>query len=124
MKKSIAGDAIVSFDGILPGFRPKSYERIAGANERILVASMGVNARGLKVARSFAGQPGCELLYVDSRAADKCTADVEKIIMVTSMAFQAAILPAVAIPVFIILNRKRMMGENKASGRMNIGLKL
>lgn len=81
MKKIIAGDATVSFGGILPGFMSKSYERIAGANERILVASMGVNARGLKVARSFAGQPGCELLYVcdvDSRAADKCTSDVER----------------------------------------------
>ena len=44
------------------------------------------------------------------------------LIMVTSMAFQAAILPAVAIPVFIFLNQKRMMGDNMASGRMNIGL--
>ena len=44
------------------------------------------------------------------------------LIMVTSMAFQAAILPAVAIPVFILLNRKGMMGENNASARMNVGL--
>ena len=44
------------------------------------------------------------------------------ILMVFSQAFQAAILPAVAIPVFFILNRKDIMQENRASGRMNIGL--
>ena len=44
------------------------------------------------------------------------------LIMITSMAFQAMILPAVAIPVFLLLNRKNMMGENIASRRMNIGL--
>ena len=82
MKTTIAGAATVSFGGILPGFSARSYGRIAGANERILVAGMGVNDRGLRVARSFAGQPDCEILYVcdvDSRAADKCIADVEKI---------------------------------------------
>ena len=44
------------------------------------------------------------------------------LIMIFSMAFQAAILPAVAIPVFVFLNRKNMMGEHIASARMNIGL--
>lgn len=54
-----------------------------------------------------------------------CSMFIEKsptILMVFSMAFQAAILPAVAIPVFILLNRKNIMNENKASVRMNIGL--
>jgi Mn2+/Fe2+ NRAMP family transporter len=44
------------------------------------------------------------------------------ILMVFSQAFQAAILPAVAIPVFILLNRKDIMNKNRASLKMNIGL--
>ena len=44
------------------------------------------------------------------------------VLMVFSMAFQAAILPAVAIPVFIILNKKSIMAEHKASIGLNIGL--
>lgn len=44
------------------------------------------------------------------------------ILMIFSMAFQAAILPAVAIPVYILLNRKNLMKEHKASLKMNIGL--
>jgi Mn2+/Fe2+ NRAMP family transporter len=44
------------------------------------------------------------------------------VLMVFSMAFQAAILPAVAIPVFILLNKKNIMHKNKASLGMNIGL--
>ncbi|MDA9771661.1 Nramp family divalent metal transporter [Emcibacteraceae bacterium] len=44
------------------------------------------------------------------------------ILVVFSMAFQAAILPAVALPVFLLLNREGVMKENKASLRMNIGL--
>jgi Mn2+/Fe2+ NRAMP family transporter len=44
------------------------------------------------------------------------------ILMVFSQAFQAAILPAVAIPVFYILNRRDIMQENRASTRMNTGL--
>jgi Mn2+/Fe2+ NRAMP family transporter len=44
------------------------------------------------------------------------------ILMVFSQAFQAAILPAVAIPVFYFVNRKDIMQANRASTRMNIGL--
>jgi predicted dehydrogenase len=43
---------------------------------------MGVNSRGLAVANNFAAQKNFEVLYVsdvDSRAADKCIAAVEKI---------------------------------------------
>ena len=43
-------------------------------------------------------------------------------LMVFSMAFQAAILPAVAIPIFLLLNKASLMNENKASLTMNIGL--
>ncbi|MGF1584829.1 MAG: Nramp family divalent metal transporter [Bacteroidales bacterium] len=44
------------------------------------------------------------------------------IIMVFSQAFQAAILPAVAIPVFILLNNRNVMNSNLPSMRMNAGL--
>ncbi|MCP5382764.1 MAG: Nramp family divalent metal transporter [Kordiimonadaceae bacterium] len=54
-----------------------------------------------------------------------CAIFLEKsptILMVFSMAFQAAILPAVAIPVFILLNKKSFMNDHTASSRMNAGL--
>ena len=44
------------------------------------------------------------------------------LLMVFSQAFQALILPAVAIPVFILINRKNLMNEHVASMKMNIGL--
>lgn len=43
-------------------------------------------------------------------------------LMVFSQAFQACILPAVAIPVFILINRPKIMREHKATMNMNIGL--
>jgi Mn2+/Fe2+ NRAMP family transporter len=42
--------------------------------------------------------------------------------MIFSQAFQACILPAVAIPIFILLNRKNLMKENIAGIGSNIGL--
>lgn len=75
IKKAITGTAAVSLGGILPGFSAKSYGGILGANDRIKVASMGVNSRGNAVAKNFARQENCEVLYVsdvDSRAAEKC----------------------------------------------------
>ena len=45
------------------------------------------------------------------------------VLMVIAMALQAAILPAVAIPAFYLLNRKELMGEEHlASRRWNAGL--
>jgi len=82
IKKTVAGTAAVSFGGILPGFSAKSYSNITGANERIMVACMGVNSRGLAVGTNFARQSGCEVLYscdVDSRAAEKFVGAVDKI---------------------------------------------
>jgi len=43
-------------------------------------------------------------------------------LMVFSQAFQACILPAVAIPIFVLINRKNMMNNNIAGSKMNIGL--
>jgi Mn2+/Fe2+ NRAMP family transporter len=43
-------------------------------------------------------------------------------LMIFSQAFQACILPAVAIPIFILINRKNVMKDHKASLRDNIGI--
>ena len=44
------------------------------------------------------------------------------LLMVFSQAFQALILPAVAIPIFILINRKSLMKEYVAGRMMNISL--
>jgi predicted dehydrogenase len=82
IKKASACAAAVSVGAILPGFSARSYRSILGANEKIMVAAMGVNSRGLAVATNFAAQKNAEVLYVcdvDSRAADKCIDAVQKI---------------------------------------------
>ena len=79
IKKTITGTAALSLGGMLPGFSPKSYARIVGANERVLLGVMGVNSRGLALASNFAIQPNFEVVSisdVDSRAADKCISAV------------------------------------------------
>jgi len=81
IKQAVTGVAALSVGGILPGFNAKSYGSIIGANERIRVACMGVNARGKAVAANFALQKNCEVIYVcdvDKRAAAKCISVVEK----------------------------------------------
>lgn len=80
IKSAVTGAAALSVGGILPGFSAKSYASIMGANDRIKVAMMGVNSRGLALANNFAKQAGCEIIYVsdvDSRAAAKCIKQVE-----------------------------------------------
>ena len=82
LKKVVIGTAAASFGGVLPGFSAKSYASILGANDRIRTGVMGVNARGLALASNFSLQKNCEITYisdVDTRAADKCIAAVEKL---------------------------------------------
>jgi predicted dehydrogenase len=82
IKKAALGATALTLGGVLPGFSAKSYGNILGANARIMVGMMGVNSRGLALARNFASQPNAQVLYVsdvDSRAADKCIDAVEKI---------------------------------------------
>ena len=43
-------------------------------------------------------------------------------LMVFSQAFQACILPAVAIPIFVLINNKKLMKKHKARIKMNIGI--
>jgi predicted dehydrogenase len=81
LKNAGTAAAAMTVGGILPSFSAESYRRILGSNEKITAAVMGVNSRGLSVARNFASQEACEMLYVcdvDSRAMDKCVNAVEK----------------------------------------------
>lgn len=81
IKKAMVGATALSFGGTISSFSAKSYANIAGANERIRVAIMGVNARGLALASNFSSQSNCEVTYicdVDSRATEKCSGMVEK----------------------------------------------
>ena len=43
-------------------------------------------------------------------------------LMIFSQAFQACILPAVAIPIFILMNRKKLMFTYVAKWKMNLGV--
>ena len=43
-------------------------------------------------------------------------------LMIFSQAFQACILPAVAIPILILVNRKNLMAEQKANMKENLGI--
>src|SRR5688500_18875927 len=82
IKKASSCAAAVTFGAVLPGFSASSYRNIFGANEEIMVSCMGVNSRGLAVITNFAAHKNSEVLHVcdvDSRAADKCIAEVEKI---------------------------------------------
>jgi predicted dehydrogenase len=81
IKKAVTGAAAVSVGGILPEFSARAYRGIARANDRIYVAVMGVNSRGLALSRSFARQANVEIVYicdVDSRAEAKCSDTIEK----------------------------------------------
>jgi manganese transport protein len=43
-------------------------------------------------------------------------------IMVFSQAFQALILPAVTIPIYVLINKKSLMGNETANRSMNVGI--
>ncbi|MES2796722.1 MAG: Gfo/Idh/MocA family oxidoreductase [Bacteroidota bacterium] len=82
LKKASSGAAVLTIGGILPAFSARSYNQIIGANDKINVACMGVNSRGLAVGKNFASQKICEVLHVcdvDSRASLICIDAIEKI---------------------------------------------
>jgi predicted dehydrogenase len=82
LKKTITGSAALTIGGVLPGFSAKSYSRIIGANEKVLIAIMGVNSRGLAHATNCSKMSTCEIIHicdVDSRATEKCIGTVKKI---------------------------------------------
>ncbi len=82
IKNTAGAAAALSLGGILPAFGASSYRRIIGANDRVTVASMGVNSRGFALGANFASQQNCEVLYscdVDTRASAKFAAEIQKI---------------------------------------------
>ncbi len=82
IKNSLGTVAAVTAGGVLPGFSARSYASILGANDRLSVAVMGVNSRGLALAKNFSRQPGCVVRHVcdvDSRAAARCVTAVKEI---------------------------------------------
>lgn len=63
------------------GFSAKSYGRIVGANDRIMVGVMGTNGRGSGMAANFARQKNTEVVYicdVEEKALAKGIAAVKK----------------------------------------------
>ena len=75
IKNTTIGTAALTVGGVLPGFSAKSYSRIVGANNKILVSMMGVNSRGKALASNFARQENCDVAHicdVDSRAITNC----------------------------------------------------
>ena len=81
LANTIKGTAALSIGGILPGFSPRSYASIVGANERVNVGIMGVNGRGRALAKNFASQPNSRVIHisdVDSRASARSIAEVTK----------------------------------------------
>ena len=83
LKKAGAGSAMLAVGGALPGFSATSYSRIVGANERVNVAMVGVNARGKALAENFAHQKTvCEVATIcdpDKQAIDKCIQTVKEV---------------------------------------------
>lgn len=82
LRKTVMGGAAVFAGGVLPGLSAKSYARIVGSNERIHVGVIGVNSRGLALARNFAKQESCIVSHVcdvDKRAAEKCVNSLAQI---------------------------------------------
>ena len=82
IKNVAIGTAAVSIGGVLPSFSAKSYKNIMGANDRIRMAAIGVNARGNALAAGFAKEKGCEISHVcdvDSRAMVQCIKTVKGI---------------------------------------------
>lgn len=82
IKKTTVISSTLVIGGIVPGFSAQSYRRIIGANDKIRASVMGVNSRGNALAQNFAYQNQCDVLHicdVDSRAIEKCAANVQKI---------------------------------------------
>lgn len=82
IKKTILGTTALSFGGTLHHLNARNYSQIIGANDKIRVAAIGVNARGYALSANFVKQKGCEITYicdVDKNAAEKCAQNVEKI---------------------------------------------
>src|SRR4051794_24583573 len=67
LSQAIAGASVAVIGAALPA---KSYARIKGANDRLRVAVMGVNSRGMAHVNAFAATPNTQITHlidVDSK---------------------------------------------------------
>uniref|UniRef100_UPI003983801C Gfo/Idh/MocA family protein n=1 Tax=Daejeonella sp. TaxID=2805397 RepID=UPI003983801C len=74
IKKVAIGSAGLAFGGTAFGFSAKSYNNIIGANDRVRVATIGVNGRGNSMSGTIARQKNAEVSCVcdvDERAIPK-----------------------------------------------------
>lgn len=81
LKQAATGSAGLAVGGSLVGFSPQSYNRIIGANERVRVATIGVNSRGNSMGGTFANQKNGEVgtvCDVDERAIPKAMQTIAK----------------------------------------------
>jgi predicted dehydrogenase len=79
----LSGGAVAAaFGSLSPALSARSYAQVAGANERVRVAVMGVNGRGHSLAGTFARQEHCRVSCVcdvDRRARERTVAAVATI---------------------------------------------
>ncbi len=81
IKKVALSSAAITVGGSIMGLSAKQYKRIIGANDRVHLASIGVNSRGDGLAYNFSRQPNAEIIYicdVDKRAIAKTITTVTK----------------------------------------------
>jgi predicted dehydrogenase len=82
IKNLALGATTMTVGSVMPGLSAKSYKSIVGANEKVRVGVMGVNARGLALTKGFAYEKSYEVTHicdVDSRASQKAVSEVTKI---------------------------------------------
>jgi len=82
IRQTSGGAAFLALGGSTVSLTAKSYANVMGANDRVHISIMGVNARGNALAGNFARQANCRIDYicdVDKRAIEKCVSTVIKI---------------------------------------------
>lgn len=81
IKKASASSAAIAVGGTAFGFSAKSYANIIGANDKIRVATIGLNGRGSGMSGTFAKQKNTEVACVcdvDKRAMPKAVNSVTR----------------------------------------------
>ena len=101
-----------------PGGHPEGYLEAFANIYRNFSLTVRAKANGEEPTPEMLDFPGVEdgirgMQFIDT---------TPPLLMVFSQAFQALILPAVAIPIFLLLNRKSLMKGHMAGRAMNLGL--
>lgn len=81
LKSAVLGAASISLPGAFKAMAIDSKGKILGANDRLRIGMIGVNARGKAIASGLSKLPECEITWicdVDSRAIERCQEVVRK----------------------------------------------